>query len=260
MTATPGRRQLSRDRLDFGYVSMLTRSPLRIVILLLCAYQFRSRTALCQETTAGSLPNGEAIFLQRCARCHGEKGEGVNTVITIAGPSIQAEHDPGLAMTAMEAGPSHMPSFAFVLSVAEMRAVADYVTQKLAIIPLAGGNVSDGGKLYRVNCAPCHRTAGRGGALAFTGINAPDISEKSPALVAGAIRWGPGPMPAFPSSVLDDKQLDSIVEYVKLIQRPPTPGGSPLNFYGPVAEGFAAWTGIFLLMIIVGWIERGGRG
>ncbi|MGH9642897.1 MAG: c-type cytochrome, partial [Terriglobales bacterium] len=125
---------------------MLTRLRLRVVILLLFAYQFRSRVAFCQESEAAP-PNGQAIFLQRCARCHGEKGEGVNTVITIAGPSIQAEHDAGLAMTAMEVGPSHMPSFAYVLSVAQMRAVADYVTQKLAIIPLSCGNISEGGKL-----------------------------------------------------------------------------------------------------------------
>ncbi len=69
-----------------------------------------------------------------------------------------------------------------------------------------------------------------------------------------------GPMPAFPAPVVTDKQLDSIVEYVKFVQHPPSPGGSPLNWYGPVAEGFVAWVVVFGLIGIVGWIEKGGKG
>jgi ubiquinol-cytochrome c reductase cytochrome c subunit len=153
-----------------------------------------------------------------------------------------------------------MPSFVYVLSVPEMRAVSDYVAQQLAVIPLAGGNLSEGGKLFRVYCATCHRTAVRGGALAFTGLNAPALTDKSAAIIAGTIRWGPGPMPAFPASVLTNKQLNSIVDYVKFVQHPPSPGGSPLNWYGPVAEGFAAWVIVFAIVVMTGWIERGGKG
>src|SRR5579872_4865746 len=140
---------------------------------------------------------GAAIFAQHCAMCHGEHGEGVSALSSIAGPNLQAEHDLGQVLTAVEVGPSHMPSFARVLSVENMRTVAQYVTRHLATIPLQGGNIDDGGELYREYCSACHRTDVRGGALAFVGTNAPDLSDKSPALVAGAIRWGPGPMPAF---------------------------------------------------------------
>ncbi len=163
-------------------------------------------------------------------------------------------------MMAMEVGPSHMPTFAYLLSVREMRAVADYVTQQLAVIPFTGGDLSAGGKLFREYCAPCHRTAVRGGALAYTGVNAPALTGKAPALVAGAIRWGPGPMPSFPASVLDDRQLASIVRYVEFVQQPPNPGGSPLKWYGPVSEGFAAWVMLLALIGLSAWIERGGKG
>ncbi len=243
---------------------MLTRLTIRAVLLapLLSLFAFSQliETAPAQTTPVAPAPDGKAIFELRCAKCHGENGSGVTAAITIAGPSLLAEHDHGAAMTAMEVGPSHMPSFARVLSIAEMRAVADYVTQHIAVIPLSAGNLSDGGKLFRIYCAPCHRTAVRGGALAFTGVNAPALTEKSPALVAGAIRWGPGPMPSFPASVLDDKQLDSIVEYVKFVQHPPNPGGSSLGWYGPVAEGFAAWLVLLGVVIATGWIEKGGKG
>jgi len=233
---------------------MFIRPSLGAALILVCSFKL----ALCQAQP--SAPDGQQLFLQHCARCHGDKGEGVNTVITIAGPNIQAEHNHGVVMMAMEVGPSHMPSFAYVLSVQEMRSVADYVTQKLAVIPLAAGDIGEGGKLFRIYCAPCHRTAVRGGALVFTGTNAPDLSQESAALIAGAIRWGPGPMPAFPPSVLDNKQLNSVVDYIKFVQHPPSPGGSPMNWFGPTAEGFAAWVCLFGLIIVTGWIEKGGKG
>ena len=219
-----------------------------------------NESALAVEPEQAASPNGQAIFLERCAKCHGDKGEGVSGVIGIGGPNIQAVHNPGEAITAMEEGPSHMPSFAFLLSLPEMRAVADYVAQDIAVIPLGEGDLSEGGKLFRVYCAPCHQAAVRGGALTFAGTNAPSLTGKSAAIIAGAIRWGPGPMPPFPPAVLNDQQLNSIVKYVESIQQPPNPGGRPLHWFGPVAEGVAVWIGLFGLLGITVWIEWGGKG
>ena len=246
-------------RIGWATTSGRTRWLLRLTLAVLSLGAVGSQMAVC-ETANNLSPDGKAIFLKRCAKCHGAQGEGVTAAITIAGPALQAEHNPGRVVTAMEVGPSHMPSFVYVLSIPEMDAVASYVSQQLAVLPLSGGNLAQGGKLFREYCAPCHRTAVRGGALAFTGTNAPALTGKSPALIAGAIRWGPGPMPAFPPSVLTDKQIASIVDYIQFVQNPPSPGGSPMNWYGPVAEGFAAWVVLFGLLGIVGWIEKGGAG
>lgn len=163
-------------------------------------------------------------------------------------------------MTAVEVGPSHMPRFEYVLSVADMHAVSDYVAQKLAVIPLDGGDVGRGGEWFRLYCAACHRTAVRGGALGFVGTNAPDLEHKSAALIAGAIRWGPGPMPKFPAGVLDDHQVASIVAYIQTIQHPVNPGGDPLRWYGPTSEGFVAWVIVLAMLAITFWIEKGGKG
>ena len=163
-------------------------------------------------------------------------------------------------MSAVESGPSHMPAFSRVLAVPQIRAVSYYVSSQLAVIPLTTGNVGEGGHLFRMYCATCHRTAVRGGALAFTGRNAPELTNKSAALIAGAIRWGPGTMPAFPPAVLDDRQLSSVVRYVQFVQHPPDPGGNPLKYYGPVSEGFAAAAALLILIGVTGWIERGNRG
>ena len=170
-------------------------------------------------------PDGAAIFSQRCSECHGDRGQGIAAAVTIAGPSLQAEHDPGKVMVAIETGPSHMPAFSRVLTAEQIEAIAHYVTTDLAVIPLMKGNIGEGGKLFRTNCAACHRTALHGGVLAFAGRNAPQLTDKSRALIAGAIRWGPGTMPAFPPSVLSDEQLASTVDYVRFVQHPPNPGG-----------------------------------
>jgi len=212
------------------------------------------------QQVARQNPPGKAIFEQSCAKCHGDLGQGRSAVISIAGPCLQAEHNPGRVVAAIELGPGHMPSFARTLSIPNIHAVADFVTQDIAVIPLTSGNLSDGGMLFRRYCATCHRTAVRGGALAFVGTNAPSLANDSAAIVAGTIRWGPGPMPSFPPSVISDKDLASIVDYVQFVQQPPSPGGNPLNWYGPVAEGFAAWAGVLALIILTMWIERGGKG
>lgn len=153
-----------------------------------------------------------------------------------------------------------MPVMSYILSVQQANSVAGYVVNHLAVIPLSGGNLSQGERLFQIYCAACHRTAVRGGALTFTGVNAPDLTKKSAALIAGAIRWGPGPMPKFPPSVLTDQQVASVTEYVRFVQHPPHPGGTPLRYIGPVAEGVVAWIVLFLLIAATTWIEKGDKG
>lgn len=229
--------------------------------VLLFMISLAPQFALGQTQPANStLSVGREIFQQRCATCHGAQGQGVSSVIGIAGPNIQAFHDPRVVIHTVENGKGIMPSFGKVLSKPEIHSVAAYVTQKLAVIPLLPGDPSAGGELFRENCASCHRTAVRGGALAFTGVNAPSLVGMDSAFVAGAIRSGPGPMPKFPPSEISDQQLASIVAYVRFVQHPPSPGGDALGWYGPVAEGFVAWVVLFALIGMAVWIERGGKG
>lgn len=239
---------------------MLTRLRFYFVLLVILI-PLAPQLALCRKQPAnGNLSEGRKVFQERCATCHGMKGEGVSSVIAIGGPNIQAVHDPKVVVRTLKTGNGIMPSFARVLSKQEMDSVAAYVTQKLAVIPLGPSHLGNGGMLFRQYCSTCHRTAARGGALAFTGVNAPDLVGKDPAIVAGAIRSGPGPMPKFSTSEISNQELSSIVAYVQYVEHPPDPGGSPLGWYGPVAEGLAAWVILFVLIGVTFWIEKGGKG
>lgn len=103
---------------------MLIRPSLCLALFVLLAPQFAMAQKEPRTSSTPAAPSGQTVFMQRCSMCHGPIGEGVSAAITIAGPNIQAEHDAGRILAAEEIGPSHMPKFGRVLSVAEMRAVA----------------------------------------------------------------------------------------------------------------------------------------
>lgn len=212
------------------------------------------------EQTANAGSPGEAVYAARCAVCHGDQGQGVSARVTIAGPSLQAEHDIDAVIATVRDGRGVMPTFGRILDDQDIDNVSRYITGTLATIPLNGGNLSEGGILFRTHCAACHRTAVRGGALVLVQTNAPALNTQSAAVIAGAIRWGPGPMPAFPPTVISDQQLASIVDYVQFVQHPPHPGGNPLHWYGPVVEGLVACAIVCVLAALAMWIEKGGNG
>lgn len=248
--------QFRRKSYGMPWQGLPSRLGFLVVIFVLLA----SQTAFGQQPVPGLSSDGRALYDKNCGNCHGALGQGISGIISIAGPSLQAEHDRQTVLDRVRAGKGIMPSFGRLLSAQQIDDVTDYVTQQLATIPLQGGNLSEGGTLFRIYCAPCHGTAARGGALAYAGTNAPSLVGKSAGIIAGTIRWGPGPMPSFPASAISDKQLDSLVKYVQFIQHPPNPGGTPMKYYGSVAEGLVAWIAVFLLLATAGWIEKRGKG
>jgi len=212
------------------------------------------------QNSQSAPPDGAATYATHCMKCHGADGGGIAGVVSIMGPSLKAEHDRQVVVDTVLHGKGIMPSFKPVLPLAEISAVADYVTTQLATIPLAPGDLANGGTLFRIYCAPCHGVSARGGAIAFAGTNAPSIVDKSAATIAGTIRWGPGIMPSFPPAAIPDQQLDSIVAYIQFLRHPPSPGGTPMQYFGSVAEGLVAWLAAFVVVGIAMWIEKGGKG
>jgi putative heme-binding domain-containing protein len=126
------------------------------------------------EGNPDAIRNGMGIFRSRCADCHGMDARGVRapdlTQVWAAG-----RNDAGLHATVKRGVPgTEMPAFA------EPRMTDEDVWQILAYLrTLAApaptdpprGNAQNGERVFRVNCASCHRVNGRGGRLG------PDLSR-----------------------------------------------------------------------------------
>jgi len=118
-------------------------------------------------------------------------------------------------------------------------------------------DLSNGGELYRSECAACHAATAIGGALSFRD-NVPSLKNFTPLQVAAAIRSGPGEMPFFGPDSISDEQLQQIVTYVLYLQTPDDLGGAPITRVGPVMEGLVAWAGA-MSAIVIGLMWIGDR-
>jgi ubiquinol-cytochrome c reductase cytochrome c subunit len=101
------------------------------------------------------------------------------------------------------------------------------------------GSVSEGQQLFTSRCAGCHQIVGEGGYV--KGAVVPELGEATDRQIAEAVRIGPYLMPRFSARAISDRQLDSIVAYVRYARHPEDPGGWSLGHVGPVPEGLVTW-------------------
>ncbi len=131
-----------------------------------------------------------------------------------------------------------------MLSPREIRSIIAYlVTLAPGGIPIpdvdvASGSLSDGERVYQLDCAPCHGTTGNGGAVGTR--SAPNLRSATPIQIAEAVRVGPTTMPLFGPSTITQDDLNSLVRYVLYLRNPDDPGGASLGRVGPLLEGFFA--------------------
>lgn len=118
-------------------------------------------------------------------------------------------------------------------------------------------DLSDGGELYRSECAACHGATGIGGALSFLN-NAPPLEGFTALEIAAAIRGGPGEMPFFGPDTISDEELQQIVTYTLFLRAPDDRGGAPIARVGPVMEGLVT-LGAAMGAIILGLMWIGER-
>jgi ubiquinol-cytochrome c reductase cytochrome c subunit len=121
-------------------------------------------------------------------------------------------------------------------------------------VDIALGDLSGGGELYRANCATCHQAAGIGGALSY-GNHAPALDDATPVQVVEAMRIGPGQMPVFDQSVINEPDARDIAAYVRYLRAPDDRGGLSLGRSGPFGEGFVALAGgLGGLTVLGAWV------
>ncbi|HEY2570849.1 MAG TPA: c-type cytochrome [Solirubrobacteraceae bacterium] len=226
-------------------------------------------------TLTGLAAQGHALFVSSCAACHGMSAQGIDG----RGPSL---HGVG-ALAAdfyLQTGRMPLPSpraqplrtrpaFAQSQISALVAYVASFGGPPIPVVHPSRGSLSQGERLFGLNCAGCHTIQGQGGIV--TGAIVPSLNQASPRQVAQAIRVGPYVMPRFGAQELSEGQIGSLARYVQSIQHPANRGGWGLGRIGPIPEGMVAWLlGAASLLLIARLIgermppqrdeRRGARG
>ena len=203
---------------------------------------------------------GRDLFITGCASCHGADGEGTDQGPSLVGVGA-ASADFQLTTGRMpDTDPDRQPvSKPPAYEPDEIDALVAYVASlgdgpPIPDVSSPPGDLTDGTELYLLNCAACHSAAGNGGALS-SGRAAPDVHGATPVQVAEAVRTGPGPMPVFGQDTLTDREVNSIVDYVRYLDDPEDPGGLSLGRVGPITEGLVGLLGLVALAFVCRWIE-----
>jgi ubiquinol-cytochrome c reductase cytochrome c subunit len=159
----------------------------------------------------GELVNrGRELYRTGCSSCHGVDGGGTDQAPSLVGVGA-ASADFQLSTGRM---PQTEPDRQAVpkppaYDEDEIDALVAYVASlgdgpPIPDVDDPAGDLVRGGRLFTLNCAACHSSAGNGGALS-SGRNAPTVHGATRVEAAEAIRTGPGPMPVFGPETLTVK-------------------------------------------------------
>ncbi|HEY1775363.1 MAG TPA: c-type cytochrome [Solirubrobacteraceae bacterium] len=217
------------------------------------------------EPPKATVKLGEELFSANCASCHGIGGEGIVKPrpgagdLTGMGPSLRGvgamAADFYLRTGFMPLANIHdQPSQQRVLFTSkEITAITAFVAAlgKGPGVPHpqpARADLAQGFELFTEDCAGCHQSLARGGFV--TGARVPPLQKVSATEIAEAVRIGPYVMPRFGPRRLSDRQLDSIVLYVRSTNAPDNRGGFSIGNLGPIPEGLVAWLAALILAVL----------
>jgi ubiquinol-cytochrome c reductase cytochrome c subunit len=247
------------------------RSPIAAVALITlgllatggayAAFSATSASASVDLSSPAVIEEGQKLFAANCATCHGQQAQGtVNAPSLIGVGAASVDFQVGTGRMPMQASGPQAPSKPVQFTDEQTQALAAYVASLAPgpAIPsqsqLTGGNVSNGGELFRINCAMCHNVAGAGGALT-EGKYAPELKYTSAVHIYEAMLTGPQNMPVFNDLNLTPSDKKDIIAYLNYINENPSAGGIELGSLGPVAEGLFLWIlGLGSIVALTVWI------
>ncbi|MEU4640992.1 c-type cytochrome [Micromonospora sp. NPDC023814] len=220
-----------------------------------------SAPATSAPVASAPADRGAELYRQHCASCHGPQGQGAQrgpSLIGVGPASVHFQVSTGrMPLSSERQQPRRAEP---VFSAGEIAALVGHVGTfggGPQIPQVAPGSVTNGREIFAATCAPCHGATGAGASLTDGSI-APPLYDASAVQVAEAMRVGPGLMPAFPSQVLSDQQVNDVVTYVRRLQSDRLDrGGNPLGRLGPLAEGLVAWIVVLALLVAAArWLGR----
>lgn len=217
------------------------------------------------HATPQQIKVGQQLFNVHCSSCHGAYLQGTSQAPPLVG--VDAHNVDFMLRTGrmpaevpFEQEMHHVPRF----NEGQIEAIVDYVVSKSAgkkTLPVVHvPSLADtppemlrkGRQVYEENCEQCHAATGHGDAVGYADV-APELMNATPLEIAEAVRMGPDVMPVFGKKIVPDENLDALISYVQYLQRGKyNPGGLQLANWGPVSEGFMAWTfGLGLLVLLI---------
>jgi ubiquinol-cytochrome c reductase cytochrome c subunit len=207
---------------------------------------------------------GSALFAEGCSSCHGLNGQGTSDGPTLAGVGAASVHFQVSTGRMPMAAPGAQvmrkkPSYNEEETLALAAYVATFgpgpaIPSEEQVNEWINASVSEGGELFRTNCAQCHNFAGSGGALT-NGKYAPSLGQATPLQIYEAMITGPQSMPIFSDETLTPESKAAIIRYIQELNKSENPGGMDLGRLGPVTEGLILWVvGLGVLIIFAVWI------
>jgi ubiquinol-cytochrome c reductase cytochrome c subunit len=204
---------------------------------------------------------GRELYERSCITCHGENLEGVPTrgpsLIGVGEAAVYFQvHTGRMPLVRQEAQAPDKPA---IFSDEEIDQLMAYVQANgggptLPSGDLREGDLTEGGELFRLNCASCHNFVGEGGALS-SGKRAPSLEDSNDLEIYAAMLSGPENMPVFGDNQLTPEEKRSIINYVQTIKAQADPGGAGIGRIGPVAEGVVIWVvGVGALLFGIFWM------
>jgi ubiquinol-cytochrome c reductase cytochrome c subunit len=265
--ATPSRGRLSRRATQSRLRRRIGSTARMIAALALVGTIYAAFTpaapASGEPAPSSDAAAGKSLFDTSCITCHGANGQGV----TGRGPSLLGV---GSAAVEFQVNTGRMPAVRPEAQAEEKQPVFDEKgAQQLGAyveslgggpqVPPgdnlhSGGNIAQGGDLFRVNCSSCHAFGGGGGALS-SGKFAPTLANASDRTIYAAMLSGPQNMPVFGDNQLSPQEKSDVIAYIQNLKSDDSPGGLSIGKIGPVAEGLVIFlVGIVVLVFATLWI------
>src|ERR687889_4040 len=204
---------------------------------------------------------GRDLYERSCITCHGANLDGVPnrgpSLIGVGEAAVYFQvHTGRMPLVRQEADAADKPA---VFSDEEIDQLMAYVQANgggptLPSGDLREGDLTEGGELFRLNCASCHNFVGEGGSLSG-GKQAPSLADATDLEIYTAMLTGPENMPVFGDNQLTPDEKRSIINYVRTIRDQADPGGAGIGRLGPAAEGLVIWVvGIGALLFGIFWM------
>ncbi len=185
------------------------------------------------EPLVANPDNGQLLYAQQCARCHGADGRGgpMQEYEGIA-PSLRPDDNPNIEVAYLDlvfstgrmppaGSPYDNRTREVVLDEQERADLVAWMADEFDIdgeIPeVAEGSAARGQQVWNANCSHCHGATGAGG-VAGAGAWTPSVSDKSAQTIAEAIRVGPFQMPQFEAGQISDQEIADVVAFMNEVQ------------------------------------------